>query len=263
MGVHLSEDMTDLIEEQTSDFSSLSGDVNAVEALQETMLEPLCQYGRQVDCSGAFVMLNTSLNDNGSFSGLYIQRSNSARMASDFLLYRGMADVGRQHHVMPHRKWSQEFDISEFPSLAEHLNTASAPIDYDCRTTALLTLPDTSERAILLTVPILGADGTVYGLCGFSINQSYFFAHHVQPSGIRSLACLLTDGTAGLDISQSLITYPADGFCFVPDEILTEKSIREGLTARHGSFSFATRFCEWSRWNRKRNNSTNSPVGSQ
>ena len=37
MGVHLSEDMTDLIEEQTSDFFSLSGDVNAVEALQETM----------------------------------------------------------------------------------------------------------------------------------------------------------------------------------------------------------------------------------
>ena len=235
MGVHLSEDMTDLIEEQTSDFSSLSGDVNAVEALQETMLEPLCQYGRQVDCSGAFVMLNTSLNDNGSFSGLYIQRSNSARMASDFLLYRGMADVGRRHHVMPHRKWSQEFDISEFPSLAEHLNTASAPIDYDCRTTALLTLPDTSERAILLTVPMMGADGTVYGLCGFSINQSYFFAHHVQPSGIRSLACLLTDGAAGLDIPQSLITYPADGFCFVPDEILTDKSIREGLTAYSGT----------------------------
>lgn len=128
MGVHLSEDMTGLIEEQTSDFSSLSGDVNAVETLQETMLEPLCQYGRQVDCSGAFVMLNTSLNDNGSFSGLYIQRSNSARMASDFLLYRGMADVGLRHHVIPHRKWSQEFDISEFPSLAEHLNTASAPL---------------------------------------------------------------------------------------------------------------------------------------
>ena len=239
MGVHLSEDMTDLIEEQTTDFSSLSGNVNAVEALQEAMLEPLCQYGRQVDCSGAFVMLNTSLNDSGSFSGLYIQRSNSARMASDFLLYRGMADVGRRHRVMPHRKWSQEFDISEFPGLAEHLDTASAPIDYDCRTTALLTLPDTSERAILLTVPMLGADGTVYGLCGFSINQSYFFAHHVQPSGIRSLACLLTDGAAGLDILQSLITYPADGFCFVPDELLTKKSIREGLTAYNGtSFSF-------------------------
>lgn len=33
MGVHLSQDMTALIEEQTSDFSSLNGDVAAVGAL--------------------------------------------------------------------------------------------------------------------------------------------------------------------------------------------------------------------------------------
>ena len=129
MGVHLSEDMTDLIEERTADFSALRGDADAMEALQEAMLEPLCQYGRQVDCSGAFVLLNSSLGGDGSCGGLYIQRSNSARMASDFLLYRGMADVGRQHHVMPHRKWAQEFALAEFPGLAEHLHTASAPIE--------------------------------------------------------------------------------------------------------------------------------------
>ena len=56
-----------------------------------------------------------------------------------------------------------------------------------------------------------------------------------QPAVFHSLACLLTDGAEGLDIPQSLITYPADGFCFVPDEILTEKSIREGLTAYSGT----------------------------
>ena len=70
MGVHLSEDMTDLIEEQTSDFSSLSGDVNAVEALQETMLEPLCQYGRQVDCSGAFERLKNEMFYYVSWAGV-------------------------------------------------------------------------------------------------------------------------------------------------------------------------------------------------
>ena len=233
MGVHLSEDMTDLIEERTADFSALRGDADAMEALQEAMLEPLCQYGRQVDCSGAFVLLNSSLGGDGSCGGLYIQRSNSARMASDFLLYRGMADVGRQHHVMPHRKWAQEFALAEFPGLAEHLHTASAPIDRHCRTTALLTLPDTSERAILLTVPMLGADGTVYGLCGFAINQSYFATHHVQPSGIRSLACVLSDGTAGLEIPQSLITYPADGFCLMLpksdyDQVLLKSALEIG-----------------------------------
>ena len=237
MGLHLSEDMTAIVEEQTPDLSAASWDPDTAERLQGAMLDSLCQYVRQADCSGAFVMLNASLSGDDFRSGLFLQRGNSARMSSDLLLYRGMAGAGRQNHVMPHRKWAQEFRLSDFPGLAEHLNTASAPIDRDCRTTALLTLPGTSERAILLTVPMLGADGTVYGLCGFSINQTYFSAHHIQPSGMSSLACVLSDGADGLDASQSLVTYPADGFCFVPEEQLTEKSIREGLTAYSGTES--------------------------
>ena len=211
MGIHLSEDMTAIVEEQTPDLSAASWDPDTAERLQGAMLDSLCQYVRQADCSGAFVMLNASLSGDDFRSGLFLQRGNSARMSSDLLLYRGMAGAGRQNHVMPHRKWAQEF--------------------------RLLTLPGTSERAILLTVPMLGADGTVYGLCGFSINQTYFSAHHIQPSGMSSLACVLSDGADGLDASQSLVTYPADGFCFVPEERLTEKSIREGLTAYSGTES--------------------------
>ena len=52
MGLHLSEDMTAILEKQTTDLSDLNGDADAV--------EPLCQYVRQTDCSGAYVMLNTS-----------------------------------------------------------------------------------------------------------------------------------------------------------------------------------------------------------
>ena len=236
MGLHLSEDMTAILEKQTTDLSKLDGDADAVERLEEAMLEPLCQYVRQADCSGAFVMLNTSLVSNTeSFSGLYVQRSNAAHTTSGLLLYRGMADIGRQHGVMPHRKWAQEFDLSEFPGFAEHLKTASVPIERDCRTTSLLTLPDTSERAILLTVPMLGGDGTVYGLCGFAVNQTYFSSHHVQPSGINRLACILSDSAEGLDVSKGLLTYPADGFCFVPDELLTEKPLQEGLSSYTGA----------------------------
>ena len=236
MGLHLSEDMTAILEKQTTDLSKLDGDADAVERLEEAMLEPLCQYVRQADCSGAFVVLNTSLvSADSSFSGLYVQRSNAAHTTSGLLLYRGMADIGRRHDVMPHRKWAQEFDLSEFPGFAEHLKTASVPIERDCRTTSLLTLPDTSERAILLTVPMLGGDGTVYGLCGFAVNQTYFSSHHVQPSGINRLACILSDSAEGLDVSKGLLTYPADGFCFVPDELLTEKPLQEGLTSYTGA----------------------------
>ena len=236
MGLHLSEDMTAILEKQTTDLSKLDGDADAVERLEEAMLEPLCQYVRQADCSGAFVVLNTSLvSADSSFSGLYVQRSNAAHTTSGLLLYRGMADIGRRHDVMPHRKWAQEFDLSEFPGFTRYLEAASASIERNCRTTPLLTLPNTSERAILLTVPMLGADGTAYGLCGFSVNQTYFSSHHAQPSGASRLACVLSDSAAGLDISKGLLAYPANGFCFVPDELLTEKPLQEGLTSYTGA----------------------------
>ena len=238
MGVHLSQDMTALIEEQTPDFSSLNGDVAAVGALQEAMLEPLCQYVRQTDCSGAFIMLGASLSSDpavDSHAGLYVQRGNAEHTTGDLLLYRGMADIGRRHKVMPHRKWAQEFDLSRFPGFAEHLEKASAPIERSCRTTEFVTLPGTTEQAILLTVPMIGADGTVYGLCGFSVNQTYFLAHHAQPTGIGSLACVLSDSAEGLDVQRGLLTYPTGDFCFVPDELLEKRSLRGGLTAFAGS----------------------------
>ena len=238
MGVHLSQDMTAIIEEQTADFSSLNGDAAAVGALQEAMLEPLCQYVRQTDCSGAFIVLGASLSSDpavDSHAGLYVQRGNAERTTGDLLLYRGMADIGRRHKVMPHRKWAQEFDLSSFPGFAEHLEKASAPIERSCRTTEFVTLPGTTEQAILLTVPMIGADGTVYGLCGFSVNQTYFLAHHAQPTGIGSLACVLSDSAEGLDVQRGLLTYPTGDFCFVPDELMEKRSLRGGLTAFAGS----------------------------
>ena len=238
MGVHLSEDMTALIEERVKDFDALSGSADALEQLEASMLGSLCQYVQQADCSGGFVLLSVSLNPDAaadSFSGLYVQRSNAEHTTSDLLLYRGMADIGRQHRVMPHRKWAQEFCPADFPGLADQLEAASAPIERACRTTELLTLPGTTEQAILLSVPMVGADGRVYGLCGFSVNQTYFSAHHAQPSAVSSLACVLSDAAEGLDIQKGLLTYPAGGFCFVPDDLLAEKSLRGGLSAFVGA----------------------------
>ncbi len=233
MGSHLSGDMTAILAEQAADISSLSGDADGIRALEDAMLEPLCQYVRQADCSGAFVLLNASMREgSGLRSGLYVQRSNAEHAtAGELLLYRGLAGVGKAHGVMPHRKWAQEFDLAAFPGLAEHLDAASAPAERSCRTTGVITLPNTSEQTILLTVPMIGEDGTVYGLCGFSVNQTYFSAHHAQPSGFSSLACVLSGGGDELDISGSLLTYPVGGFCAVPDILLEEKSLRGGLTA--------------------------------
>ena len=242
MSILLSEDMTALLEDtlvqQGLSFEELDGNVEATKAVEDAMLEPLSQYVRQADCSGGFVVLESSMSDGDTAdarSGLYVQRANAGRVTNNLLLFRGIASVGKAHNVMPHRKWAQEFDLSSFPGFAEHLEKASAPIERSCRTTEFITLPGTTEQAILLTVPMIGADGTVYGLCGFSVNQTYFLAHHTQPTGIGSLACVLSDSAEGLDVQRGLLTYPTGDFCFVPDELLEKRSLRGGLTAFVGS----------------------------
>ena len=207
------------------------------------MLEPLSQYVRQADCSGAFVVLESSMSDGDAAdarSGLYVQRANAGHVTNNLLLFRGIASVGKAHNVMPHRKWTQEFHIEQFPNYAEHLTKAAAPAADSRRTTDLVTLPETSEKAILLTIPMIGADGTVYGMCGFAINQSYFSARYDQPSNLSRLACLLTTESGDtLDAGAALMTYTEDGFCYVPPEALTVKPMSGGLVSLSGSdFSF-------------------------
>ena len=61
---------------------------------------------RQTDCSGAFILLGASLSSDpaaDSHAGLYVQRGNAEHTTGELLLYRGMADIGRRHKVMPHR----------------------------------------------------------------------------------------------------------------------------------------------------------------
>lgn len=247
MSILLSEDMTALLEDtlvqQGISFDDLDGNAEATKVVEDAMLEPLSQYVRQADCSGAFVVLESSMSGGDTAdarSGLYVQRANAGRVANNLLLFRGIASVGKAHNVMPHRKWTQEFHIEQFPNYAEHTIQAAAPIADSRRTTDLVTLPGTSEKAILLTIPMIGADGTVYGMCGFAINQSYFSARYDQPSNLSRLACLLTAESGNtLDAGAALMTYTEDGFCYVPPEALTVKPMSSGLVSLNGDgFSF-------------------------
>lgn len=132
---------------------------------------PVCPSG---GLPGAFVVLNTLSVLTVPSAACMSSGATPPTPQVGCCFYRGMADIGRRHDVMPHRKWAQEFDLSEFPGFAEHLKTASVPIERDCRTTSPLTLLDTPERAILLdSSRMLGGDGTVYGLW-FAVNQTYF-----------------------------------------------------------------------------------------
>ena len=124
MGVNLSEDMGALVDRQLASremtFDQLNDSPEVLNALEEEMIEPLCRSLRRTSCSGAFVLLDATVNtrmEGAGYSraGLYVQKGGADTPTVPLLLYRGSADVGKAHSVMPHRKWRMEFQTDQFP----------------------------------------------------------------------------------------------------------------------------------------------------
>ena len=239
LGINLSQEMTELLEEylaeQKISFDQLTDSAVHIAGVQETVIGPLCQTLRRSECSGAFVLFNATINSRLEYSatsrsGLYIQKSGNDVANDDLLLYRGLAEAGKSYGIMPHWKWRLEFKSDLFPNYEELITDASLPLESAYRITDLFTIPGTSESAVLMTVPLIGSDGIIYGLCGFEVNQSYFKLLHEQPSNLPQMVCLLTTGEKGiLNAEAGLSCGISNGYYFAPKGTLETKKIGGGL----------------------------------
>ena len=220
--ITLSEDMTAVLEEYLQKnglaFVALNDSGAHTANVQEAMIEPLRQKLFAANCSGAFVLLNATVNSSlpeSAFSrtGLYLQINGYHPSDADVLMYRGSADIAKKHGIMPHRKWKLEFRTDIFPNYADITSGAAFPLEKAYRITDPFVLPGTSENAILLTVPMLGQDGAFYGICGYEISASYFMTYHSQPSKLERLSCILTMAHENVLItSESLSCGGSNGY---------------------------------------------------
>ena len=244
MGVNLSEDMSTLVDKQLArqkmSFHQLNDAPEALNALEEEMIEPLCRCLRQTSCSGAFVLVDATVNTRmegaaQSRAGLYVQKSGADTPTVPLLLYRGSAEVGKAHSVMPHRKWRMEFQTDQFPDYDRWMTPSSTPLYQSYILTERFELPGTSEEVQLLLLPLRGRDGTVYGLCGFEISESYFKQNFAQPTGFDRLSCLLAPAGSGLNAEAALSSGTTGGYYHAPRDTLVLRSMGGGLTQLIGS----------------------------
>ena len=246
MGINLSEDMSALVEQELASremtFAQLNDCPEVLNALEEEMIDPLCRSVRRTSCSGAFVMLDATVNSSltgaeQSRAGLYIQKGGTDSPTVPLLLYRGNASVGKDHSVMPHRKWRMEFQTNKFPDYTRWMTPSDAPLYQSFFLSGRFTLPGTSEDVQLLLLPLRGKDGSLYGLCGFEVSESYFKQKFCQPSGFEHLSCLLAPDGSGLDASAALSSGTTAGYYHTPREMLVLRSMGGGLTQFTGADS--------------------------
>ena len=110
----------DYLAENEIHISTLNDSQLYSEGVQKALFPKLKEELLKADASGAFIMLNATVNtkkldSDKSRTGLYFQRSTLDRTDETLLLYRGSAELGRNNNVMPHRKWRLEFRIDYAP----------------------------------------------------------------------------------------------------------------------------------------------------
>lgn len=234
--MRLSKDASYLIDAFLSDknlsFENLKDSSELIGSLQNELFEPLKTHLLQANCSGAFIMFNTTVNsasDNSS-SGIYLQLSGFEFHQNNVLLFRGDALNAKNKNIFPHRKWRMEFNNSLFPNFADLEKLNSQTSDEAIIISDVFSLQGTNEKAILLILPILSKSGESFGYCGYEINQSYFKQFFSQPSTLNHLTCFLSKVENNLlSPEKSLSSGIKDGYYLEPSESLYFTPGKQGM----------------------------------
>ncbi len=234
----------DYLNEKGIHISALNDSQLYTEGVQEVLFPKLKEELLKADASGAFIMLNATVNtgeanSDKSRTGLYFQRSTLDRTDETLLMFRGSAELGRKNYVMPHRKWRLEFKTDFVPQTKKFFNETIVK-EKKSVLTDIFTLNGTSEEAMAFLTPLFGADGTYYGICGFEISKNYFKDFFAQPTRLEQLTCTFskTEKDGKIDCENMFWAGVLGGYSLKPGGTLVPKEINDALIEFSGENTF-------------------------
>ena len=221
--------------------STLNNDLDGLKDMETSLFPLVSNVVDSSQCSGAFIVLNATANTSAdkaesSRAGLYVRYANLSTTKSarqDKVLFRGIADVARDRSVEMHNRWNLEFNISNLPGYGQLINHTSGRLADNCLWSDKITLPGTWESAVLLSVPIMGKNGEVRGVCGMEISDLYFRLAYPASEGDFGSVIALMAPVSGDTVCVS------DGLCSGTDGI-SLKGIREFSEDKGSDFNLYT-----------------------
>lgn len=184
--LHLSKELSREVEgtlvQEGISLQQVNDDPQRLLKLQEIMYPLIHATLQTANCNGAYAILDATANTalavaDHSRSGIHLRYSNlsaSSLVTPTVVYFRGIPDIARQKDLELHNRWNLEFDTDQIPGSRELMD---APLERPAERyfwSHRIDLKDTWESAMLLCVPIVGSDGTVYGICGVEISALYF-----------------------------------------------------------------------------------------
>lgn len=184
-------------------FDDLRNNEPVLTEIQQNAYSEVYMHMQLTTCSGAFYLLNTTVNDSlpaKSYNGLYLKYANlyaENTIHNRACMFRGSYAVARENGINLYSTWQLETLSDTFPQAVSLMDGHAQYL-----LTQVCALPNSWERVRLLCVPIK-LNGTVIGVCGFEVSDLYFQLAYPADSGAddRLLGALLTE-TDGLWTGQ-------------------------------------------------------------
>ena len=217
--LHLSKELSREIEgvlvQEGISWQEVNDDPERLLKLQ-TVMYPLINTVLQTgNCNGAYAILNATTNTalptaDHSRSGIHLRYANlsaSSPVTPTVVYFRGIPDIARQKDLELHNRWNLEFDTDLIPGCRELME---ASLDRPVQRyfwAHRIDLKDTWESAMLLCVPVVGSDGTVYGVCGVELSALYFqFSYPAMDGTFGSAVTALAPVRDGrLQLTEGLV----------------------------------------------------------
>ena len=136
-GIHFSRQLAKEIEktlaEEKATFEDAADNQELIALLQRNTYGLLHNMFHIVDCSGTFIIFDTTVNTKlpnakNSRSGMYLKLANvnTPKPVNPLVLWtRGIHELGHENNHLFHNKWELEFDVSKLPFYKPLIDNAS------------------------------------------------------------------------------------------------------------------------------------------
>lgn len=180
-------------------FQDLTNNAEALTELQQSLYDTVFWNMQLSPCSGAFYILNTTVNTHSDISmknGIYLKYINlysENTVNNKISLYRGSFSTAKEHNIIFHSGWQNEI-LTDFFDDCDKLFTE----DTHYILSETTPIPETWERARYVYVPIRDYKEQIIGVCGFEVNDLYFqLVHKTTDTQPGNFICALLDEQTG------------------------------------------------------------------
>ncbi len=233
------------LDRRNLNFEDLKNNISLIDELQLELYNIVGANMRYSNCSGAFFMLDTTVNSSMTekyHSGIYLKfsylRSQSMINHQISMLY-GSSAISKEYGVDYYSSWHLEMPEGVYSEIDELFSASKSDMEDTYILTSVYSIPETWENVRFLCVPVFNERDRLIGVCGFEISSLYFsLSYNSHNPELENIVHGLFSETAdGSFVGQ--ISGNHSGYSPSAEGVLSIKDGKNIDTFTYGSETFA------------------------